>query len=112
MKPPASSSCSSPGCCSSLNRRDALKWMGVAAASALAPSVPVMAGPFDAAELEKLVPADKKLDSAWVKSLFARGSKTIYEGEELRFIGMPIGGLFSGQVYLGGDGKLWHWDIF
>ncbi len=59
-----------------------------------------------------MIPADKKLDPAWVKSLFERGEPTVYRGAELEKIGMPIGGICAGQLYLGGDGRLWHWDIF
>lgn len=35
-----------------------------------------------------------------------------YTGADLRYIGMPVGGLTTGQVYLSGDGELWYWDIF
>lgn len=61
---------------------------------------------------EKLIPADKKLKPEWLKSLFERGAPTVYRGTELEKIGMPIGGICAGWLYLGGDGKLWHWDIF
>ncbi len=71
-----------------------------------------MAGPFTRDDFKHLVPADKKLSPEWVKSLFARGTPEILRGSELKYVGMPVGGIGAGQLYLGGDGRLWHWDIF
>ncbi len=105
--------CSCPsGCDSGIERRDFLKLVALGTAAGLAPQRTVMAGPFQASDFEKMIPADKKLDAAWVKSLFAQGTPTVYRGPELEKIGMPIGGICAGQLYLGGDGKLWRWDIF
>ncbi len=100
-------------CRPGIPRRDFLRLGGATALSLLASRLPIMAGPFERSDFDKLVPADKKLDPAWVKSLFARGAPTLYRGAaELKFIGMPVGGITTGQLYLGGDGQLWHWDIF
>ena len=105
------SSCDSKscGCYTALTRRDFLRWTGLTAAATAAPWVTI-AGPFDSSE--NLIPEDKKLDPAWVKSLSSRGEPTVFHGAELEKIGMPIGGICAGQLYLGGDGRLWHWDIF
>ena len=94
------------------HRREFLKSVGLGAgAFALQPWRGV-AGPFSRRDFEKLVPEDKKLRPEWVRSLTARGERAVYRGPDLEKIGMPIGGLFAGQLYLGGDGKLWHWDLF
>ncbi len=61
-----------------------------------------------------LVPSNKNLASSWLTSLFQRTNGENFSGwnEQLKYIGMPVGGIGCGQLYLGGDGQLWHWDIF
>ncbi len=41
-----------------------------------------------------------------------RGTPETYTGADLRFIGMPVGGICTGTLYLSGDGRLWLWNIF
>ena len=89
-----------------------MRGIGIGGFSLWATPWSAMAGPFTREDFEQLVPADKKLRPEWVKSLFERGTPEVLRGEDLRFVGMPVGGLCAGQLYLGGDGKLWHWDIF
>ena len=54
----------------------------------------------------------KSFPVEWERSLYAKGQRRWRSRDELNWIGMPIGGIYAGQVYLGGDGKLWHWDLF
>lgn len=98
------------------SRRNFIQSIGVGAAGyALASFTPgkAMAGPFGSRKLgEHLIPADKKLSQSWINSLTMRKTGETYQGQELRYVGMPIGGIGCGQLYLGGDGRLWLWDIF
>lgn len=101
--------------CTKINRRDFMALTAVGATGAVLNStmLPVIAGPFEENEYLKTIPFDKKLHPRWVASLTARGKPTIVtDPPALQHIGMPIGGLFTGNLYLGGDGKLWLWDIF
>ncbi|MBB6128803.1 GH116 family glycosyl hydrolase [Mucilaginibacter lappiensis] len=60
------------------------------------------------------IPERKNIDPAWIKSLHNRGDATAYykSKNELKYIGMPVGGLHAGTVYAGGDGRLWLWQIY
>jgi non-lysosomal glucosylceramidase len=112
---PNACDCVSKGACDSTShsRRTFLKATTALGATALA-SRPIMAGPFeDENEYLRVIPFDKRLDPTWVKSLFERGEKETYtDPAALERIGMPVGGLFAGTVYLSGDGRLWLWDVF
>ena len=101
----------------SMQRRDFLKVSGAGAVAMCSYSGSVYGAPgiTEADVVDKyaaLIPADKGLDPAWVRSLTARGDVRPYtERKALDQIGMPVGGLFAGTVYLGGDGRLWLWNV-
>jgi len=108
------------GCCSTseetgssigggIVRRDFLKFIGLATGGVLLGFPAIGMGN---SQSQYTIPIDKGLSPEWFKSLYERGAAEIYTGKELAYIGMPIGGMFTGTVYLGGDGKLWLWDIF
>ena len=111
-EPKTSSCCDKPqgGC--GINRREAVKLMALGAASVGLPPFARARKPGRAAPVPFLIPADKNLAPQWVRSLFQRGTPAVWTGQELPFIGMPVGGIGCGQLYLSGDGRLWLWDIF
>ena len=59
-----------------------------------------------------LVPADKGLSKRTIEQLYSRGEREENTGKDLDTIGMPIGGIATGQLYLRGDGTLALWQIF
>ena len=99
-----------------MERRKFLKSTGLLTATGFfSPRFPLIAGPFTKDDfLHAHFPLDKKLDPDWLQSLYERGNATVYSKtkNELRYIGMPVGGICCGGLYVGGDGKLWLWDIF
>ena len=95
---------------SELSRRGFLGAAGSATFAFLAGRA--VAGPFTHDPETFPVPADKRFTPEWLASLRARGTPLTASGTDLAHIGMPIGGVGCGQVYLSGDGRLWCWDVF
>lgn len=72
------------------------------------------AGTLTSTKILHNIPVNKGLNPTWVRSLYNKGAATTYSKtkNELRYIGMPAGGLHTGTVYFGGDGRLWLWGIY
>ena len=109
------SACTGGGCCSTpLGRREFIKLAGAGAASLSAVSVVprTIARAADTGKVtDHWVPVEKGLNPKWIEALTAKGTRTVYSGRDLETIGMPVGGICAGQVYLAGDGRLMHWDL-
>lgn len=101
----------------SLTRRNFLKITGIGVfLPAFGPGSRLFAAPPEVL-YKKVIPYNKALDPAWATSLIkadATEKAPIRSRlkEELQHIGMTVGGIGCGTVYLSGDGRLYVWDIF
>ena len=98
-----------------IERRTFLRNAGLTATGILGYRIVASGNPFThSRQAAPLLPADNKPDPKWIQSLYQRGKTTTYykSRNELQYIGMPVGGILCGTLYLGGDGRLWLWDIF
>ncbi len=57
------------------------------------------------------VPDDKGYTPAMLAALRERGERRVYRGDGAFAIGMPVGGVCAGQVYILGDGTLGGWHV-
>jgi non-lysosomal glucosylceramidase len=98
-----------------INRRNFIRNTGMVTAGLLVSRIPAIAGPFawNKPGNGQILPGNE-LHPDWIQSLYNRGAVTTYlkSKNELQYIGMPVGGINCGTLYLGGDGRLWLWDIF
>lgn len=102
-------------CCSSASALPRREFMKLSSLGATALAFPFIGcSPVSYSKTGHLIPADKKLSPEWIKSLTERGAAEVYSSskDQLKYIGMPIGGICCGQLYISGDGRLWLWDIF
>jgi non-lysosomal glucosylceramidase len=93
-----------------MSRQPAIR--GLVAACALLLGAGVIALGEETVPDKHLVPADKNLSPDCLDRLLERGRRAVYTGKGLDTIGMPVGGIGAGQLYLRGDGTLGLWQIF
>lgn len=103
----------------SLDRRRFLQLSSASAIAAAFGSNRARAAADDSGALyTRMVPTHKGLAKDWITSLVKPGHpldaplRASHPASDLTKIGMPVGGIGCGTVYLSGDGRLFIWDIF
>ncbi len=122
MKPGPSSNPPHPKMTPPINRR---RFLQLSTGSAFAAGGLTLPGGARAADLaadaavlyQRVIPARKGLTAGWVRSLVERDAPDdapIISSNKasLPHIGMTVGGIGAGTMYLTGDGRLAVWDIF
>ena len=115
MEPHEHSACNQPGCCGSASRREFLRVAGSGVVALTLGESGRRQPPSSQPATRiagNLIPADKNLPADWVASLTRRGAPAAVTGKALETVGMPVGGVAAGQVYLLGDGRLGCWQVF
>jgi len=96
-----------------ISRRQFLARTGAASVALMFAGMPRwVAGSGQVIMSPHLIPKDKDLSPGWIQSLTEPGEPQVYMNEAARTIGMPVGGIGAGQIYLCGDGSLGLWEIF
>jgi len=93
-----------------IDRRSFMKSVGGAAVATRAMALPVFQ-PAEPPLPQRLIPADKGISAETLAALRERGERRVYRGRSRFALGMPIGGICAGQVYLLGDGTLGEWRV-
>src|SRR5262245_22002045 len=108
---PVSTGCCDDGSCAPVDRRTFLRVAGASLAVVASPSA--VCGPVVRDDgIRHFVSAEKRLDPKWIAGICERGERHVWRDRDLNFVGMPVGGIAAGQVYLRGDGTLGDWKIF
>lgn len=96
-----------------MDRRDFLKTVGGTgvAVGGMSLGLPVLGASDGPIDPTGIIPADKGITPEMLALWKERGQRRIYRGPTLHCVGMPIGGICAGQLYLLGDGSLGGWHI-
>ncbi len=65
----------------------------------------------DASPPNQLIPANKDIPASTIAQLRQRGGQPVFTTNRLLTVGMPVGGIAAGQLYLRGDGVFGDWQI-
>ncbi len=98
-----------------MKRRVFIKNLGITSLALWAVNKPVFGEVYEK-DLKVIhnIPVDKQIDAKWLKDIATKTEPSTYykSKNELQYIGMPCGGLHAGTLYVGGDGRLWLWQLF